>query len=268
MFNNNDMRSASLNIFGLLKAASEEVDWSVPDASYNSPYLISGMRLTPQQNEAYQNRKLTHGRENAKAWLKQNYGKTGRTQKVDESKYPTSTMTPAPAVSTTPTSSPAPTTPAVPAKPSRAALSANSRMHRTRVGNRGIANQGGLYNPGPNRTPSLAANSSTSSMPNRMNPYKMSEGELMGWVQNHASEIVNNWHKDPYYYEMAKQVANIQDPRLMSDFDADPNRNYGTLETRIKSMFRDAAKPYASMLQGNAYDPVSSGGFGAYSRGR
>lgn len=265
MFNNNDMRSASLNIFGLLKAASEEVDWSVPDASYNSPYLISGMRLTPQQNEAYQNRKLTHGRENAKAWLKQNYGKTGKTQKVDESKYPTSTMTPATAAPTTPTSSPAPT---APAKPSRASLSANSRMHRTRVGNRGISNQGVLYNPRPNRTSSLAANSSTSSMPNRMNPYKMSEGELMGWVQNHASEIVNNWHKDPYYATTAYRVANIMNPQLMSDFESNPSRTAGTLDQMIQSEFIRAARPYADMLKETPYDPVSSGGFGAYSRGR
>ena len=69
----------SLNLIGLIKAASDEdIDRSAPDVSYSSPYLISGMRLTPQQFEAYENRRRVYGGANAKKWLKKNYGKTGR----------------------------------------------------------------------------------------------------------------------------------------------------------------------------------------------
>lgn len=252
----------SINLTGLVKAAAGEVDWSAPDASYNSPYLVAGMRLTPEQNAAYDEYKATHGRAKAREWLKQNYGKTGRTQTVDETAHPVSTMEP----SNTTYSKPS----AAPSVPSTASAPSGyyPKTQRTRVGSPRVTNQRGLYNAKPDRTSSLTTNSSTRSIPDRMNPYSMSNDELMGWVRNHASEITNKWYNDPYYYEMAKQVASIQDPWLMSDFNADPSGGYGALENRIKTTFRDAARPYADMLQGNTYDPESSGGFGSYSIGR
>ena len=53
----------SLNFIGLIKAAAgKEVDWSAPDANYNSPFLVAGMRLTPEQNAAYDEYKAMYGR--------------------------------------------------------------------------------------------------------------------------------------------------------------------------------------------------------------
>lgn len=244
----------SLNLIGLIKAASDEdIDWSAPDASYSSPYLISGMRLTPQQFEAYENRRRVYGGANAKKWLKKNYGKTGRLQKVDESKYPTSTWDSSPNVS-------------APAKPSRAALSSNARIHRTRVGGNKQ-----VVKPRASRSARNSANSrlSSSSASDFMDVTHMSDRDVMDWVQNHALEIDNAWHSDPYYKNMARRVAAISDPKL---FDDARHPVYGVpddvLDLRVQNLFREAAKPYANMLQVRSYDPVSSGGFGYATRGR
>lgn len=109
----------------------------------------------------------------------------------------------------------------------------------------------------------------TSVVPRTMDVSGMSDSEVMDWVQNHASEINNAWHSDPYYQNMARRVAAISDPKLFNDA---RHPVYGVpddvLNLRIQSLFRDAARPYAEMLRGGSYDPVSSGGFGAYSRGR
>lgn len=239
----------SLNLIGLIKAASGEVDWSAPDASYNSPYLVAGMRLTPEQNAAYDEYKATHGRAKARKWLKQNYGKTGRTQKVDEVANPVSTMDP---------------TPSVPTKPSGAALRTNARTYRTRVGGPRPARNA---RPSGSRTRSVAPRSS-SVAPRYMDVSDMSDSDVMTWVQNNASEINNQWYKDPYYQNMARRVAKIKDPHLFQDA-VDPV--YGVpddkLNLRVQHIFQSAAKPYAELVSDRSNSPTTSGGLGYRNRG-
>lgn len=226
----------SLNLIGLIKAASGEVDWSAPDASYNSPYLVAGMRLTPEQNAAYDEYKATHGRVKARKWLKQNYGKTGRTQKVDEVANPVSTMDP---------------TPSVPTKPSGAALRTNARTYRTRVGG-----------PRPARVARPSVSRPSSVAPRSMDVSGMSDNDVMTWVQNHASEINNQWYRDPYYQNMARRVAKIKDPYLFQDA-VDPV--YGVpndkLDLRVQNIFQSAAKPYAEMVSNRSDSPTAGLGY-------
>lgn len=97
----------------------------------------------------------------------------------------------------------------------------------------------------------------------------MSDSDVMTWVQNHASEINNQWYSDPRYRNIARRVAQIKDPYLFQDA-ADPvyGASASELDARIQRLFRSEAEPYARMISDRSYDPVSSGGFGAYSRGR
>lgn len=97
----------------------------------------------------------------------------------------------------------------------------------------------------------------------------MSDADVLNWVQNHASEINNQWHSDPRYNNIARRVAKIRDPYLFQDAaDSVYGVSDDVLNARIQSLFRGEAEPYARMVSGSHYDPVSSGGFGPYSRGR
>lgn len=238
----------SSNIIGLIKAAAaKEVDWSAPDANYSSPFLVAGMRLTPEQNAAYDEYKAMYGREKARKWLKKNYGKTGRTQAVST---PASTMdSPSSRRSTGVINA---------QRPSGAdyrAARTQGRTIRSRVGG--------------NRPARRVAKKPAVSTPSTMDVSGMSDNDVMTWVQNHASEINNQWYNDPYYYNLAKRVAQIQDPTMMSDA-ADPR--YGVsdevLKQRVMGSFRRAAEPYARMVSDRSNSPTTSGGLGYRTRGR
>ncbi len=239
----------SLNVIGLIKAAaSKEVDWSAPDANYSSPFLVSGMRLTPEQNAAYDEYKAMHGREKARKWLKQNYGKTGRTQAVST---PASTMAPASTV--------------------RRSTGVINTQKPTGADYRAARNQGRTIRSrvGGNKTSRRVAKKPTVSAPSTMDVSGMSDQDVMTWVQNHASEINNKWYSDPYYYELAKRVAQIQAPTMLRDA-ADPI--YGVsdevLRQRVMGTLRQAAEPYARMVSDRSNSPTTSGGLGYRTRGR
>lgn len=239
----------SLNVIGLIKAAaSKEVDWSAPDANYSSPFLVSGMRLTPEQNAAYDEYKAMHGREKARKWLKQNYGKTGRTQAVST---PASTMAPASTV--------------------RRSTGVINTQKPTGADYRAARNQGRTIRSrvGGNKPARRVAKKPAVAAPNTMDVSGMSDQDVMTWVQNHASEINNKWYSDPYYQNMARRVAQLQDPYLFQDA-KDPV--YGVsddaLNLRVQNLFQNAAKPYARMVSDRSNSPTTSGGLGYRTRGR
>lgn len=239
----------SVNIIGLIKSAAE-VDWSVPDSNYNSPFLVSGMRLTQEQNAAYDEYKATHGRKKALKWLKKNYGKTGRTQTVDTVANPTSSLQPS-----TPRTSRGVINTQKPTSDDYRAARVGGRTIRSRVGG--------------NKPSRRVAKKPAVSSPRTMDVSGMSDRDVMTWVQDHASEINNSWYNDPYYYELAKRVAQIRDPYMFQDA-ADPA--YGVsddvLKHRVTGSLREAARPYAEMISDRSYAPTTSGGLGYALRGR
>ena len=241
----------SLNFIGLIKAAAgKEVDWSAPDANYNSPFLVAGMRLTPEQNAAYDEYKAMYGRAKARKWLKQNYGKTGRTQTVNTQANPTSTMDPA---------------------STRRGAGVINAQRPTGADYRAARTQGRTIRSrvGGNKPSRRVAKKPAVSAPSTMDVSGMSDQDVMTWVQNHASEINNKWYSDPYYQNMARRVAQLQDPHLFQDA-KDPV--YGVsddaLNLRVQNLFQNAAKPYARMVSDRSNSPTTSGGLGYRTRGR